>query len=246
MGISIGFAFTQLSIGLNLAKMKNRIEAGLHFIGGALFGICISWVENCTLAEISVNKFFSLYFGILFIVVGLLLSARVLNAEYPVPKEKRFMFKVSAVIVSISGILCIVLETGWFHFSAIYKVPLYTILGISIGFAFTFSLLDSLNSVIVFFRGENAQRVVETIPQIRVVVISCVTLGATFGTIFGMMDIEDNRGLELRDAILREEQYCKPIGVVIGGTTALLNYYLRDDKVTIQKYEYDSEPIYDI
>ncbi|CAJ1329898.1 unnamed protein product [Effrenium voratum] len=38
---------------------------------GVLLGIIISLIVNCTLVEISISSFFSLYFGFLFIVVVL-------------------------------------------------------------------------------------------------------------------------------------------------------------------------------
>ena len=38
--------------------------------GGIVLGIVVSWVVNCTLAEISFNTFFSVYFGILFTAIG--------------------------------------------------------------------------------------------------------------------------------------------------------------------------------
>ena len=40
-------------------------------------GVVVSLVVNCTLVEISLSAFFSLYFGILFIVVGTLILWRV-------------------------------------------------------------------------------------------------------------------------------------------------------------------------
>ena len=42
-------------------------------IGGALLGAALSFVVNCTLVEISLNPFFSFYFGLLFLV-GLVVS----------------------------------------------------------------------------------------------------------------------------------------------------------------------------
>ena len=81
-------------------------------------------------------------------------------------------------------------------------------------FAFTFSLLDVINFVINHFRG---QIVIENHDQIRLLLATSMIMGACFGFIFGMMDVEDQKGIDLRDTLIREEEYCIPIGVLLGG-----------------------------
>jgi hypothetical protein len=47
-------------------------------------------------------------------------------------------------------------------------------------------------------------------------------MGLLFGTIFGIMDMEEVKFKYLRDMLLKEENYCIPIGVVCGGMMGLL------------------------
>jgi hypothetical protein len=46
-------------------------------------------------------------------------------------------------------------------------------------------------------------------------------MGLLFGTIFGIMDMEEVKFKYLRDMLLKEENYCIPIGVVCGAMMGL-------------------------
>jgi hypothetical protein len=46
-------------------------------------------------------------------------------------------------------------------------------------------------------------------------------MGLLFGTIFGIMDMEEVTFKYLRDMLLKEENYCIPIGVICGGMMGL-------------------------
>ena len=46
--------------------------------------------------------------------------------------------------------------------------------------------------------------------------ISCL-MGIAFGLIFGLFDVEDESFYTLRLALLKEENYCYPIGLILGG-----------------------------
>ena len=52
------------------------------------------------------------------------------------------------------------------------QIPLYTILGTSISFALTFSLVDLANYAIGFFQPQNAKNLVESRQQIYVILAS--------------------------------------------------------------------------
>ena len=42
-------------------------------------------------------------------------------------------------------------------------------------------------------------------------------MGASYGVIFGWMDIEDAQRRKLQFLLMKEESYCWPIGIVFGG-----------------------------
>ena len=46
-------------------------------------------------------------------------------------------------------------------------------------------------------------------------------MGLLFGMIFGIMDMEDVSGRFLKEYLIKEENYCIPIGVVLGAIGGL-------------------------
>jgi len=64
-----------------------------------LIGAMISFITNCTLAEISTNAFFSLYFGMFFIVVGFIVLHRACFS--PFNKLQLFIFGFAIVLSGI-------------------------------------------------------------------------------------------------------------------------------------------------
>ena len=63
----------------------------------------------------------------------------------------------------------------------------------------------------------------ESPKQVYLILAVSVALGAYFGFIFGVMDVEDARGWMLRQALLKEERYCFPVGAVLGGVSGFMN-----------------------
>ena len=207
--------------------MPTLMSALLSVAGGVVLGIIVSWVVNCTLAEISFNTFFSVYFGILFTAIGGVIIWRIRSKAHPIAKMMRRILTGFAVMVIISGSLCIFLDTHWFHFRAIYKIPLYSILGMSVCFAFTFSFMDLLNWLVGTCQNSDTIALVESKEQVHLVLGSSIIMGFIFGLIFGIMDVEDKHGWALRNALIHEEHYCLPVGLVIGGVAGYLNSVLR-------------------
>lgn len=41
-------------------------------------------------------------------------------------------------------------------------------------------------------------------------------MGLLFGLIFGLMDVEDANKFFIKQALLKEENYCLPIGLLLG------------------------------
>ncbi|EUT82409.1 hypothetical protein PFAG_03784 [Plasmodium falciparum Santa Lucia] len=80
--------FDKLS-GFRIQCTKDLLLKGsLSAIVGMILGIMCSLIVNCTLVEVSLSRFFSMYFGILFIVVGMIIFWR-LNANVTDEAEGR-------------------------------------------------------------------------------------------------------------------------------------------------------------
>jgi hypothetical protein len=52
------------------------------------------------------------------------------------------------------------------------------------------------------------------------IIISCI-MGMLFGMIFGIMDIEDISIRKIKEYLMKEENYCIPIGIILGGLSGL-------------------------
>eukprot|EP00386_Alphamonas_edax_P014366 GDKI01044166.1.p2 GENE.GDKI01044166.1~~GDKI01044166.1.p2 ORF type:complete len:238 (-),score=81.44 GDKI01044166.1:34-747(-) len=219
---------------------KGSISAAV----GMVLGIIISLIVNCTLVEISLSAFFALYFGLLFITVGAVILVRVWGQTAEETKAKRTQLMGFACMIIFSGFLCFLLERNWFvSLSAMAKVPLYTILGVSISFALVFSVVDLINYLTGFVQASVAKPLVESKQQVNLVLATALLMGGLFGFTFGVMDVEDEVSYHIRLALLREEHFCYPIGALLGGLAGFGNEYLRqqEDGYARVKTEFDDE-----
>lgn len=237
-----------------------RKAVGSGFVG-MILGIAISLIVNSTLVEISVSPFFALYFGILFMSVGGIIVYRLngaglwgnLNSEADqalmmapedeLQRKKQLTF--FAGLICLSGLLCFILEKNWFvGLSPTMKVPLYTILGISVAFALVFSVVDLVNYMMGFLRASVARPIVESPHQVYLIMTVAMVMGATFGFIFGVMDVEDEIQYQVRLALLKEEKTCLPIGALLGAIAGFGNEYLRlksDEYASLQNAGFDDD-----
>lgn len=136
-----------------------------------------------------------------------------------------------AGFVVLSGLLCFVLDTRLFNWSAALKVPLYTVLGMAVCFALVFSSIDLLNWCLGACCGSRSgEGLVENGKQVLLVLSMSTLMGAAFGLVFGMLDVEDYQGMELRDALIQEERKCIPIGVILGAAAAVMNERMAGDR----------------
>lgn len=229
---------------------------------GLILGIAISLIVNSTLVEISVSPFFALYFGILFMSVGGIIvyrlngaalfgglssndadQALMLAPEDEQQRKKQLTF--FAGLICFSGLLCFILEKNWFvGLSPTMKVPLYTILGISVAFALVFSVVDLVNYLMGFLRASVARPIVESPHQVYLIMTVALMMGATFGFIFGVMDVEDEIQYQVRLALLKEERTCLPIGALLGAIAGFGNEYLRlksDEYASLQNAGFDDD-----
>lgn len=53
------------------------------------------------------------------------------------------------------------------------------------------------------------------------IITICCLMGLLFGTIFGILDMEDVNLKFIKDMLLKEENYCIPIGIFCGGLAGL-------------------------
>merc|ERR1719183_2179848 len=201
----------------NNVQMKS---IGLHVVSavvGGFLGVVISMVVNLALIEISISPFFSMYFGILFTLVGCLIMWRVLSHEVEDPMQmKKLHLSIFAGTIIVSGALCFLLDRRMFVGLAPWmKVPLYMTLGLAVAFALTFSIVDVLNYVLGFCQSSVAKPIVESAQQVYLVLVTSLAMGIMFGFTFGLLDVEDEHGYHIRIALMREEHYCYPMGVLL-------------------------------
>eukprot|EP01067_Filipodium_phascolosomae_P006433 Filipodium_phascolosomae@DN4694_c0_g1_i1.p1 len=231
---------------------------------GVVLGIVVSLIVNCTLVEISLSVFFSSYFGLLFLSVGVLILWRVLTigtstssagggsgsatatvtAPNPGGHKRRLQLMLFAMLIILSGFLCFILEKNWcVGLSSLTKIPLYTLLGVSVSFALVFSIVDLINYISGLFQAPAAKPLVESQNQVYVVVLAALLMGGIFGFIFGVMDVEDVVSYQVRLALMREEHFCYPIGAVIGGACGFANEYVRtiEDRRLFKMSEFDED-----
>jgi hypothetical protein len=223
-------------------------KSGLSAVVGMLIGVVVSLVVNCTLVEISLSAFFSLYFGILFFVVGSVILWRVGGLSgnpfnfTDDSTARNNQLVIFACLIIFSGLLCFLLEKNWFvGVGPLLKVPLYTILGVSVSFALTFSLVDLCNYVAGFMQVSVAKPLVESNEQVYLILVVSLIMGGIFGLIFGAMDVEDEVSFQIRLALRREEGYCYPIGVVLGAVAGACNEYLRHKGTLSSNPEFDTD-----
>merc|ERR1719251_469814 len=110
------------------------------------------------------------------------------------------------------------------------KVPLYMVLGTSVAFALTFSVVDLVNYILGFLQVSIAKPFVESASQVYMVLVTALVMGGLFGLVFGIMDVEDEVSYQIRLALLREERYCYPVGAILGGLVGFGNEYIREEE----------------
>lgn len=169
------------------------------------------------------------YFGTLFLLIGILVAWKIFFSGTAVARKG--LLTVFAGFVVLSGLLCFMLDTRLFKWSAALKVPLYTILGMAVCFALVFSSIDLLNWCLGSCCGSSSgEGLVENGKQVLLVLSMSTLMGASFGLIFGLLDVEDYQGMALRTALINEERKCIPVGIILGALAAIANEKLAGDR----------------
>jgi len=140
----------------------NILYLFLATILGGLLGLAMAMLINCVLIQVSINAFFNLYFGLIFIITSLTLLFRLRRksqieiSSQPQVGNKRALLQINHIVqlvfclaVFFSGVLCFTLEEDWFkNYKAKHKIPSYMLLAVSISFALVYSFTDLLQSMI--------------------------------------------------------------------------------------------------
>eukprot|EP01053_Blabericola_migrator_P005316 Blabericola_migrator_1__5315@NODE_2727_length_2416_cov_377_103874_g1708_i0_p1_GENE_NODE_2727_length_2416_cov_377_103874_g1708_i0NODE_2727_length_2416_cov_377_103874_g1708_i0_p1_ORF_typecomplete_len300_score28_53DUF872/PF05915_12/1_1DUF872/PF05915_12/1_3e03DUF2407_C/PF13373_6/2_6e02DUF2407_C/PF13373_6/2_2e03DUF2407_C/PF13373_6/8_3_NODE_2727_length_2416_cov_377_103874_g1708_i010831982 len=209
---------------------------------GMFLGMITSLIVNVALVEISISPFFAMvsnmsntrytspyqYFGALFILIGGVIAWRV--STCPITdeehKSRQKVFFMLSLMVSASGLLCCTIQRHWFFvLPRILKIPIYSLLGISISFALIFSTIDLMNVGFSLCQLNSARSPVDSAVQVSLIVGAALLMGCIFGFIFGILDVANEISYHVRLSLLREEQFCYPIGGFIGAlvSAALLS-----------------------
>jgi len=161
---------------------------------GSVLGTLTSLMVNCTLLEISMNNLFSIvsliltyrwyqYFGMILIIVGSLILWRSLiknskeNNENeifrvrkpfsPLMQTKKNFFVILSILVILSGFTSFILDQSWFLLlNYLYKIPIYSLLGVSISFTLSFMVIDILNYVFTMIQNEYSKPVINSHNQV--------------------------------------------------------------------------------
>lgn len=195
-------------------------------------GILIGWCTNAAMVEISINAIFALYFGFFFLFLGGVIAWRVMSFSQA---ANRNALLVLSCLMGLAGLVCIAYQRHWFFsMSAALRVPIYSILGISLSFALSFGIAELLNyasssGLSVSSAQRSQAALVQTPQQIFLLAASSVAMGFFYGLIFGFAEI--GRGVftmhTLRSQFIHEERLCLPVGAAIGALTGFLNEWWR-------------------
>lgn len=206
-----------------------NVRLGIAAVIGAVLGMLIGWCTNAAMVEISINAIFALYFGFFFLFLAGVITWRVVNFSQA---ANRHALLVLSGLMGLAGLICVFYQRHWFFsLSAVLRVPIYAILGVSLSFALSFAIAELLNyasthtnlgSAPVAPRAQSA--LVQSPQQIFLLAVSSVSLGFVYGIIFGFAEI--GKGVftlhTLRTQFLHEERICLPIGALVGAATGFL------------------------
>mmetsp|Transcript_464 Transcript_464/g.868 ORF Transcript_464/g.868 Transcript_464/m.868 type:complete len:226 (-) Transcript_464:1458-2135(-) len=213
--------------------MKRSAQLLLASCVGCLTGAGIAAVVDGALVEISTNGFFTLLYGVCLLVIGFVLLWRVFSIKAAaggvssrLSKSLSFVF---AAMVCVSGLVCVLLEKNWISISQSSKTPLYALLGTAMAFAWCFGIVDALNQGLClcccrcFFVNKKAFiRSFSNSPhQVYIILSAACAMGAMFGFLFGLLDVEDETNSLARYS--EDQKISIPLGALIGAVTGFMN-----------------------
>ena len=228
---------------LPVVQSFRAISVLVALVGGALFGMLISFMTSVSLVEITETPFFSVTFGAFFLLESFLIGNHVHGNEIPERGwDKHVIMLVSATIwLFVSGILCFVVEKRWVHWlSPGSKIAFYSVVGSSLNFALVMSIYD------IFAEARNAcldksrpdrrtpgqasgsrVKLATNTARVALLAVSSFLSGLYFGYMFGSFRIEDESLYRVSLALEQESAYTYPVGAVIGAISSTLLQIVR-------------------
>jgi len=197
----------------------------IHGIISAVIGLVLAEIIAFSLIEISLTIAFSITFGVGFCLLGMALAWRIcLSVRGVGRKVTMFCF---ALVVFATGVSCFFLDSGWpFKMTPGGKIPLYSMLGISFAFSFTFAFLEiiSLSPCDKCCKTDLKRNpLFGNPPQVLGLFAGALLMGGVFGLTFGVT--ESPQDLSLNSI------YGIPIGIIFGGIIGAVNQWYRTRQV---------------
>ncbi|CDW78385.1 UNKNOWN [Stylonychia lemnae] len=171
-------------------------------------------------------------------------------------ESNRRMVKLNSIIQVLfsiflfcSSLLCFTLEKDWFkNIPAKSKIPSYALFGVSLAFTFIYAIVDFIQFIKDYFTQtyytyytplskskeplQNQQIIVSNL-QIYLLLSMSFIIGALFGAIFGIVDVEDyyKNKFVLYTVLQTEISLCEPIGILLGAFTGFMLEFLRQQEI---------------
>mmetsp|Transcript_38735 Transcript_38735/g.95313 ORF Transcript_38735/g.95313 Transcript_38735/m.95313 type:complete len:232 (+) Transcript_38735:182-877(+) len=212
--------------------ISDRLQYMLSMAAGTCIGAFIALIVDAALFEIGESAIFACIFGTCLVIIGGTILWRVKPQRGDKMTRWRMMVMVFSGGVLVSGLFCFLLKKDWLvSLSPDVKLPMYSMLGTSLCFALTFSVVDILNntSSCAAQAPHNNVPMVQSSKQVYVVLISSLFMGFLFGLSFGLIDVEDDTRLHTR--LDYDQAVNTAIGAVVGALMGGANQYLRDKQL---------------
>ena len=195
-------------------RSPTAVSAGL----GAALGAAVSFLSTATLLEISGNRFFAVYFAVVFCLVGPAILWRVF-ASPGTSRAFKAGLSALALVVTAGGVSCFVVDRDGktAGLSPGARVPFYVLISVSVSFALTFGIADVVNAVV---QTRSSAAWVETQSQVGILLLGSVLAGAANGLAFGLLDVEDDASR--LGGLLRQETVGLPVGALVGALSGAL------------------------
>ena len=150
---------------------SDRLDYAMSSVVGMAFGAFISLIVDSALFEIGRSPFFASVFGVCLVVIGGLILWRVAPEHGERMSRWRWLVFLFSAMVLASGVCCFLVERDWVRgLGPGFKLPMFTLLGTSLCFALSFSIVDLLNGNVLLcckgFVGDVSALAVAT--QVRI------------------------------------------------------------------------------
>jgi hypothetical protein len=178
--------------------------------------ICFKFLMFNRLIEITMNHWTAWFFGILFIVIGILVGWSYFALQI---YDKSIGKLFCAALIAASGVACFLVDSSWFHTASYYhKLCMYAVLGMALSFACTFTIMDTGAYLRSFVQSSYRYEQIRETKEVTFVIFMAIMMGCCFGWVFANIPSDPSKP---RMALLREEEHCYPIGVFLGGATGV-------------------------